>query len=78
MTNLPNYDSWKLSNGETKEDAAFTRWFEQNEKRLEDEFMEQAIISEGLLDDDCPDYISDNYDEFMDWCWEEFQKIGEN
>ena len=60
-----DYDSWKLHNGETRDDEQFGRWVDENEKWLLAEFLIEWEEKRG----------EDEYTEtdFLKWCrdwWE--------
>ena len=50
IPSLPGYDSWKLSNGETKEDRAFITWYEAIEADLREQFLETDKYENAFQD----------------------------
>ena len=61
-----------------KLEEAFNDWLEQNRTWLEDEWMEDQIVSEPLLDDECADWVQDHQEEFEKWAFNRWQSIGED
>ena len=61
-----------------KTEEEFMGWLEKNRTWLEDEWIECVMCTDTqLLDDDIPDYISDNQEEFEEWAFKRFESIGE-
>ena len=59
---------------EEPENVHYSEWRSDNLTALEIEFMEKHS-DQQVLDDDIPDFLDDNNDEFEDYCREEYSQV---